>query len=491
MFKGLYGSIIVTDPDEDALKAHGAAVGRRDEDAGAQRHHGLQGAGDNDDAPTIPVRCRTSAADAAGAARAPRRRLCERRADSTRTGIRADRSPRATCPNIQKPGPPGPGAASTKARPSSPTASTSAHAPARPRRPARSRPVRTRSTSGRSGTPPADCQRGDDSVLPLAPDRRAPARSSAGPRRRPGRPARRGAVRKAAFNRAGGTSTSSTPTARSCSIPATAPDVVVAIPATAAGQVLTLWTQDFERTGQPRILDHIPTVRLPTSTSPAGARTVFTIDAGDAVRASIGEPVESSARRRRPCSTRRPSRRPSWLDGPTIQDIKLQATGQRARHVNGASRVARLSRRLHAAFDTKRRRRYAAAIGDTLELTVTNTTGAHHPFHLHGFSIQPIELTEGMGLARTTRSRTASSATTSTSRPATRSASASGSTIGRCRTASRRAAARPVGLPLPHLLPRRVRHDFGVRLWSRADGNERPYIDPDDTADRRRRPATP
>jgi FtsP/CotA-like multicopper oxidase with cupredoxin domain len=36
-----------------------------------------------------------------------------------------------------------------------------------------------------------------------------------------------------------------------------------------------------------------------------------------------------------------------------------------------------------------------AKIGDTLELKVTNTTGAHHPFHLHGFSIQPISLTKG------------------------------------------------------------------------------------------------
>ena len=35
-----------------------------------------------------------------------------------------------------------------------------------------------------------------------------------------------------------------------------------------------------------------------------------------------------------------------------------------------------------------------AKLGDVLELTVTNMTGAHHPFHLHGFSIQPIDLTK-------------------------------------------------------------------------------------------------
>ena len=37
-----------------------------------------------------------------------------------------------------------------------------------------------------------------------------------------------------------------------------------------------------------------------------------------------------------------------------------------------------------------------AKLGDVLQLTVTNMTGAHHPFHLHGFSIQPISLTDTM-----------------------------------------------------------------------------------------------
>jgi FtsP/CotA-like multicopper oxidase with cupredoxin domain len=33
-----------------------------------------------------------------------------------------------------------------------------------------------------------------------------------------------------------------------------------------------------------------------------------------------------------------------------------------------------------------------------MELTVTNMTGAHHPFHLHGFSVQPIKLTPRTGI---------------------------------------------------------------------------------------------
>lgn len=38
-----------------------------------------------------------------------------------------------------------------------------------------------------------------------------------------------------------------------------------------------------------------------------------------------------------------------------------------------------------------------ATLENTLELTVTNTTGAHHPFHLHGFSFQPTKLAPQAG----------------------------------------------------------------------------------------------
>jgi FtsP/CotA-like multicopper oxidase with cupredoxin domain len=40
-----------------------------------------------------------------------------------------------------------------------------------------------------------------------------------------------------------------------------------------------------------------------------------------------------------------------------------------------------------------------ATLSNTMELMVTNATGAHHPFHLHGFSFQPISLTPRAGTA--------------------------------------------------------------------------------------------
>ena len=33
--------------------------------------------------------------------------------------------------------------------------------------------------------------------------------------------------------------------------------------------------------------------------------------------------------------------------------------------------------------------------GEILDLSVTNSTNSHHPFHLHGFSFQPLSLTDG------------------------------------------------------------------------------------------------
>lgn len=43
-----------------------------------------------------------------------------------------------------------------------------------------------------------------------------------------------------------------------------------------------------------------------------------------------------------------------------------------------------------------------ARVGDLLELTIANTTVAHHPFHLHGFSFQPVRMEDLTGLVLNT-----------------------------------------------------------------------------------------
>jgi FtsP/CotA-like multicopper oxidase with cupredoxin domain len=36
-------------------------------------------------------------------------------------------------------------------------------------------------------------------------------------------------------------------------------------------------------------------------------------------------------------------------------------------------------------------------VGDLLELTIFNDTAAHHPWHPHGFSMQPVRFTDAAG----------------------------------------------------------------------------------------------
>jgi FtsP/CotA-like multicopper oxidase with cupredoxin domain len=38
-----------------------------------------------------------------------------------------------------------------------------------------------------------------------------------------------------------------------------------------------------------------------------------------------------------------------------------------------------------------------ARVGDTIELTIRNGTQMHHPWHLHGFSFQPVRLEDNLG----------------------------------------------------------------------------------------------
>lgn len=169
-------------------------------------------------------------------------------------------------------------------------------------------------------------------------------------------------------------------------------DVVAVIPAGAvAGQVLTMWTQDFSRTGLG--FANIPTVPV-AHLSVTGAGPAYALAVGTALRASIGgAEIETLG----PATT-------TLLDpgafgppkpGMSSQEVQLTATGS-SLGVNGLVGSHDFPGD-YAAIAHEPSARYAAAIGDTLELTVNNTTSAHHPFHLHGFSIQPLELTKAGG----------------------------------------------------------------------------------------------
>ena len=163
-------------------------------------------------------------------------------------------------------------------------------------------------------------------------------------------------------------------------------DVVVAIPPTATG-VLTLWTQDFRRTGAG--FAHIPTVpvmhfNVNGATSPAHA-----VASGLPLRAATGDPVDTLGP---PTGTLlNPASFAPAKTGLASQIVELTNAGNEL-GVNGHVGSHDFAGD-YTAIPHEKSARYAKA-GETLQLSVTNRTGAHHPFHLHGFSIQPIELVD-------------------------------------------------------------------------------------------------
>lgn len=168
-------------------------------------------------------------------------------------------------------------------------------------------------------------------------------------------------------------------------------DVVAAIPATATG-VLTLWTLDFDRTGGGE--SKIPTVPVAHfNVTGAVVSPAFTIADGTDLRLHTGNPVEVLGAA--DGSLLDPSTFSTPLLGTPNQDIVLsnQIAGGPAGSKLGINDVVGLHDFVGAFqdFPHSDSSRYAN-VGDILELTTTNATTAHHPFHLHGFSIQPIQL---------------------------------------------------------------------------------------------------
>jgi FtsP/CotA-like multicopper oxidase with cupredoxin domain len=183
--------------------------------------------------------------------------------------------------------------------------------------------------------------------------------------------------------------------------PSVRADVVVAIPAgLAVGSVLTLWTRDFKRLGS--AAGEGPWAKLPTVpvmhleiTGAVAVGTEYAIVGGpDGVggtplRAKVGFPgpvVDTLGAATGVLLT--PSGgfvAPKF--GMANQDIQLSAAS-----INGISGMPLHGPPPYPTTPHIGSTRYAEK-GRLLQLTVTNSTGAHHPFHLHGFSMQPISLT--------------------------------------------------------------------------------------------------
>jgi FtsP/CotA-like multicopper oxidase with cupredoxin domain len=167
--------------------------------------------------------------------------------------------------------------------------------------------------------------------------------------------------------------------------PATRADVVAAIPDDGTTD-LTMWTLDYERlSGGGGTYANLPTVPV-LHLNVTGAATAFNIVAGDALRAATGDLVDTLGDST--ANLLDPAGFSPTKFGMLNEDIQLTRPPPSIdTHVGDFSGFTPYSDADH--LDSSR---YAKE-GDLLELTVNNTTGAHHPFHLHGFSFQPLSIT--------------------------------------------------------------------------------------------------
>jgi FtsP/CotA-like multicopper oxidase with cupredoxin domain len=187
--------------------------------------------------------------------------------------------------------------------------------------------------------------------------------------------------------------------------PGSRADVVAAIPTVPTvqpGDILTLWTEDYCRTGSgsPCGWPDTPTVPVMHLRVMGSASPTYSIAAGTQLRSSIpGQAVETLG----PATGTllNPVSFTPAKPGLAAQDIKLTQGGGgqgglSVDNVPGAHEVQTTTANPTADYALAPHfgsTRYAKS-GDILQLSVTNSTGAHHPIHLHGFSIQPLSLTK-------------------------------------------------------------------------------------------------
>ncbi len=181
--------------------------------------------------------------------------------------------------------------------------------------------------------------------------------------------------------------------------PATRADVVAAIPpGLPLNSVLTLWTRDYQRAGNlnvgvPNTLANQNYAQLPSvpvmHINVAGTAGVpYTIGVGTALRTPAGMPAVETLG-----AANAMLLNPSTIGktGTASQDIQMQTAG--VPNIDGLVPVppAFMDSMPYTNTPHISTSRFAEQ-GRILELTVTNASSgrAHHPFHLHGFSFQPM-----------------------------------------------------------------------------------------------------
>src|SRR4051794_21802355 len=178
--------------------------------------------------------------------------------------------------------------------------------------------------------------------------------------------------------------------------PGSRTDVVVPIPSGESG-VMTIWTEDYKRVGNGTLYANTATVPVMHLNIAGNAPRPYSSIGGTALRAATGNPQEVLGNANNNLLDPATFADPAYKKGKKEENIQL--TTQANNHAGidtffGTHDVDNYLDKTKAAH--LQSTRYATE-GSILQLTTENTTGARHPFHLHGFSIQPLRLTKSGG----------------------------------------------------------------------------------------------
>ncbi len=171
---------------------------------------------------------------------------------------------------------------------------------------------------------------------------------------------------------------------------------VVVVPRGAEGDVLTLWTQAYRHTGRGlAVVPTVPVLHIEISGSlPPGEEFQIRPKRRLLADPRIDRPLERLGRTPPTGTLVDPLELEISRVGTDDPTIRLTAPGPSIDNVKGifdAGGFEDFREIPHIASS-----RYAR-VGDLLELRVANQTSAHHAFHLHGFSFQPLRLESSGG----------------------------------------------------------------------------------------------
>jgi FtsP/CotA-like multicopper oxidase with cupredoxin domain len=169
-------------------------------------------------------------------------------------------------------------------------------------------------------------------------------------------------------------------------------DVVLVVPDGEPGDIATLWTRDYARNG--RGFANLPTVPLLhlRIVGSANENRRYAISEGDPLRLHplVNDPIENLRELEVADHLLDPDLFREPKPGSADETIRLTVRGALPAidDIVGSFAAGGLDYTSIPHIASSR----FARVGDLLELEVQNTTRAHHPFHLHGFSFQPIRV---------------------------------------------------------------------------------------------------